>query len=572
MDDLRYLIDHLTALTEAAELLSDTTPDPANQAEDTVRSLLQRLTDSINGYSISLDDLTDVSGLDVAVIGQYLTFDGSTWSPTTLSQAFVLSDATDVSETSPTSGQLLGWNATDLTWEPRTEAAGVENLNDLSDVAVASPSSGDGVEWNGSSWVKVTNNVTLANLSTYVTNAAINNMVEYTDSVSVLNDVQVSAPASGHLLAYNGTAGRFENNPPVVTTTDIAAMVTDADIAAMVTNADIAAMVTNADIAAMVTNADIAAMVTDTDIAAMVTDTDIANMVTTSVMQTALDLKEDTLAAYDTVPTDASTNIVESNGVFDALATKAAAAHTHPLSEVEQSTAATNEGILWTGAEWEPQPIFRRISGALAADFSLGTPSYSHIIIMESTSGSQRKFHLGIMPVSAPMQTALDLKEDTLPAYDTVPTNASTNICESNGIFDALAGKEPTLAAYDTTPTNGSTNICDSDGIFDALVAKMDVNAVTTVTTGSYTLAAIPVIFATAAGSITLNLPAASTKAGVIYTILRTGAGGNGVTVARAGSDTIDGATSKFLLGLYDRLVIVSDGSNWSIITSDGTF
>ena len=49
--------------------------------------------------------------------------------------------------------------------------------------------------------------------------------------------------------------------------------------------------------------------------------------------QTALNAKEDSLT-FDTVPTAASTNPVESNGVFDALALKAASSHEHDIDSL----------------------------------------------------------------------------------------------------------------------------------------------------------------------------------------------------------------------------------------------
>ena len=220
MEDLRFILDQLTLLTQAAETLADITPAPADTEESTVDALLKRLTDAVNGYSISLSSLSDISGMDSAVIGQFLRFDGEYWSPSSPA----LSSMSDVSSVAPASGQLLGWNLTNATWEPVTEAVGVENLADLGDTAVDSPSSGDGVEWNGTSWAKVTNNVTLTDLSTYltgidlanyvtdaeiaamVTNSDIANMVETTDSITALADVSFGTPAVKEALVFNGSS------------------------------------------------------------------------------------------------------------------------------------------------------------------------------------------------------------------------------------------------------------------------------------------------------------------------------------------------------------------------------
>jgi hypothetical protein len=169
---------------------------------------------------------------------------------------------------------------------------------------------------------------------------------------------------------------------------------------------------------------------------------------------------------------------------------------------------------------------------------------------------------LALLPVSTATQTALNLKEDLLAAYDTIPTDASTNIVESNGVYDALATKQATLV-WDTVPVNGSTKAVRSNGIFDELATKMDLNSVTTVTGGAYTLAGKTIVIGTAASAITLTLPAASSKTGVEYVIKRSGAGGNGITINAGAGDTIDGASTIYLFTQYDMWRIVSDGSNW---------
>lgn len=66
----------------------------------------------------------------------------------------------------------------------------------------------------------------------------------------------------------------------------------------------------------------------------------------------------------------------------------------------------------------------------------------------------------------------------------------------------------------------------------------------------------------------TLNLPSASGAKYIYYIKDKTGsAGTNNITINKAGSDTIDGATSKVLDTNYDTIVLVSDGtSKWSVM------
>ncbi len=64
-----------------------------------------------------------------------------------------------------------------------------------------------------------------------------------------------------------------------------------------------------------------------------VDNTSDVNKPVSTATQTALDLKEDSLT-FDLVPTNTSTNPVESNGVFDALAGKSDTGHGHTASDV----------------------------------------------------------------------------------------------------------------------------------------------------------------------------------------------------------------------------------------------
>lgn len=62
------------------------------------------------------------------------------------------------------------------------------------------------------------------------------------------------------------------------------------------------------------------------------------------------------------------------------------------------------------------------------------------------------------------------------------------------------------------------------------------------------------------AGGITITLPAAN-EAGREIVIIKVDAGVGAITVARAGSDTIEGATSISLAAQYNKCVLQSDGT-----------
>lgn len=94
--------------------------------------------------------------------------------------------------------------------------------------------------------------------------------------------------------------------------------------------------------------------------------------------------------------------------------------------------------------------------------------------------------------------------------------------------------------------------------------------------TGNVTLAYADhglVLVDATAGNITITLPAASTV--VSYRFRRIDTGTNAVTITRAGSDTIEGATSITLVGSNAARTLDSDGtSKWyaNSIQEQGTF
>jgi hypothetical protein len=87
--------------------------------------------------------------------------------------------------------------------------------------------------------------------------------------------------------------------------------------------------------------------------------------------------------------------------------------------------------------------------------------------------------------------------------------------------------------------------------------------------TSSYTVSSSDtVVFADAtSASVTVTLPAASGLAGYRFYIKRIDASSsNTVTIARSGSDTIDGMTSFTLDQQYTAIGVVSNGSLWYIL------
>lgn len=69
-------------------------------------------------------------------------------------------------------------------------------------------------------------------------------------------------------------------------------------------------------------------------------------------------------------------------------------------------------------------------------------------------------------------------------------------------------------------------------------------------------------------GSWTLTLPAAASNTGKVYHVKKTDSGTNTVTVDGNASETINGATTVILKVQNEVLSIVSNGTNWDIVTT----
>jgi hypothetical protein len=116
----------------------------------------------------------------------------------------------------------------------------------------------------------------------------------------------------------------------------------------------------------------------------------------------------------------------------------------------------------------------------------------------------------------------------------------------------------PTGALY---VDNGTAKVAGSTGFNIPNVTVTDVETADS----PYTVLATDTHIAvdTSASTITINLPAGTT--GRKVTIFDTGSG-NTITINRAGSDTINGATSTTLTTAYQSVTLVFYGGNWTII------
>ncbi len=171
----------------------------------------------------------------------------------------------------------------------------------------------------------------------------------------------------------------------------------------------------------------------------------------------------------------------------------------------------------------------------------------------------------------------IDLQND----YSIVKFTGSTNFgCEIRGVH---------IAAPDQATTGGIID-CSSNGVKDLEISAVSGYPVTVpLINGNLSepprTGQIPWFTKTAAftlrqsdhlrtcgvdataGAVTITLPAVGCV-GCILTVKKTDSGGNAVTVTRASSATIQGATTYALTAQYNWVRLISDGTNWQIVGS----
>ena len=179
------------------------------------------------------------------------------------------------------------------------------------------------------------------------------------------------------------------------------------------------------------------------------------------------------------------------------------------------------------------------------------------------------KFTSGTL-LSSPETGAVEFNSDSL--YFTITTGT---VRKKVAIYDDSSGATGDLyyrnsgGSFVRLPI-GSDNktLRVSGGLPVWSEADTNPSVATSTKTSNYTITGTDVvIFADAtSGNVTVTLPAAASFSGYNFYVKRIDNSSNTCSVARSGSDTIDGTTSFSLDTRYDALRVVSNGSNWFII------
>tara|TARA_B100000508_G_scaffold141042_1_gene145512 strand:+ start:3034 stop:5205 length:2172 start_codon:yes stop_codon:yes gene_type:complete len=156
--------------------------------------------------SLGLDDLSDVS-TSGATSGQYLSWDGTTWKPATVSSGGSYTGGSGITIT----GTMI----------EATSSAAMWNANKLygNNVLNSTPSTGEVLKWNGSAWGPGTDNAGNYTAGSGITITGSSIAANATSAMWNASSIQGrgvsnTAPGSGQILKWNGTnwAPAADNN------------------------------------------------------------------------------------------------------------------------------------------------------------------------------------------------------------------------------------------------------------------------------------------------------------------------------------------------------------------------
>jgi hypothetical protein len=175
-----------------------------------------------NLANASVDALSDVTVTSPSS-GQVLKWNGSAWINSTDNAGTTVNsidDIADVTITSVSSGQVLKWNGT--AWVNSTDNAGttINSIDDITDVTITSASSGQFLKWNGTAWVNDAIDLGSDTVGNYMSNVSAGTgiSVSHTQgegstatlslnaSIDNLSDVTITSVSTGQVLKWNGSA------------------------------------------------------------------------------------------------------------------------------------------------------------------------------------------------------------------------------------------------------------------------------------------------------------------------------------------------------------------------------
>lgn len=176
---------------------------------------------------------------------------------------------------------------------------------------------------------------------------------------------------------------------------------------------------------------------------------------------------------------------------------------------------------------------------------------------------------------AAPSVIAAGTQYQSLTMGAANPGYSAVNLAQAAAITGALpignggTGQVTAQAAIDALlPSQGSNSgkFLTTNGSASSWGSVANTIGVAT-KTSNYTATSSDDLILCNTNAFTVTLPAVSSNSGKVLRIQKIGSDTNAITIARAGSDTINGATSYVLSTQYEEVMIVSDGTaTWYVL------
>ena len=186
-------------------------------------------------------------------------------------------------------------------------------------------------------------------------------------------------------------------------------------------------------------------------------------------IKTALDAKQDTLQ-YDSAPTPNSSKLVTSGGMWAAIS---------GISSVESIQEITLDKDDWTGnGPYTQEVSIQGVTAASKIDIQADAAAISQLLSdevravwVENNNGTVTVYSIGAVPTED-ITLQCSIENITLPyQYDSVPTENSTNLVLSGGVWSAL---QNISVESDSALSGSSENTVQNKVIYEALAEKVD--------------------------------------------------------------------------------------------------
>ena len=139
-------------------------------------------------------------------------------------------------------------------------------------------------------------------------------------------------------------------------------------------------------------------------------------------------------------------------------------------------------------------------------------------------------------------------------------SNTASNVGSGANVFKQKAGVDLQFRSIKATSGIAVTQLTNEISLATIMTTRVIATTSTALITDDL------ILVNASAGTVTVNLPAASTVPGKVYVIKKIDSSVNIMTIDPNGSETIDGLATMVIAIQYETLKIVSDGSVWWMI------